>query len=262
MAKNNHWFILVNDKKSEPFDQVYKFQFSLDSRHYSYIAKEDDNWFCIVDEKKGPEFENAIDAFKFSLDSQRYVYAGIESKKARIITEKGSSENAYASVGEAYFSPNSQHLVYRARSTFKSKWTTVFDGEERYKTYNAIGQYKFSSDSRHFTVPVMENLNQSLMLVDGNEQCADQHFKILGTPYFSPSGDYIVYHAMAQENQWHLIINGEVLPVTYGGFMKGTPIIFDSPDKFHTLGFREPGPEFILIEVEIPSNFPKLPSKL
>lgn len=262
LAKDNQWFVIVNDKESPAFDQVYKFQFSPDSRHYSYIAKEDKNWFCVVDGNKGPEFENAIDAFKFSLDSQRYVYAGIHQNKARIITEKGPSENAYASVGEAYFSPDSRHLVYRARSTFKARWATVFDGEKRYKTYNAIGRYEFSPDSRHFAVPVMENLSQSLMLVDGNEQCADQQFKILGNPQFSPNGDYIVYHAMAEENQWYLIINGKVLPDTYGGFMKGTPIIFDGDNRFHTLAFREPGPEFVLIEVEIPSDFPKLTSKL
>lgn len=262
MAKKNKWVIIIDDKKSPSFDQVYKFQFSQDAQHSSYIAKDDDNWFCVVDGNKGPEFKSTIDAFKFSLDSRRYAYAGINKNEAQIVTEKGPSTHNYTSVGEAYFSSDSRHLVFRARHQTAGKWITVLDGQERFSTHQAIGKYEFSSNSKHFAVPVFQNLNQSLMLVDGELQCKNHQFKILGNPYFSPNGDHVVYHGMNKENQFHLIINGEVFPNIYGGFIKSTPIIFDDKNKFHTLALREPGPEFILIEVEIPEAFPKLTSTL
>ena len=261
-SKKQKWFIVVNDQKSASFDQLYKFQFSQDSQRYSFIAKDDEKWFCVVDDKKGPEFMTAIDVFKFSPDSRRYAYAGMHKNEAQIVTEKGPSTQSYASVGEPYFSSDSRHLVFRARHQAGGKWITVLDGQERFSAYLAIGKYEFSPNAKHFSVPVFKNLNQSLLLVDGELQCKNHHFKILGTPDFSPADDYVVYHGMKQEDQWHLIINGEVSPNTYGGFMKNTPIIFDDKNKFHTLALRDPGPEFILIEVEIPEAFPKLTSTL
>ena len=262
VLKKTDWYIIIDDNKSPAFDKTYKFQFSLDSKRYSYIVKHDDKWFCDVDGKQGPEFETTIDVFKFSLDSQRFAYAGVNPGEARIVTETDSIKKTYASVGEPYFSMDSRHLVFRARNEAGGKWVTVLDDNERFKSYHAIGKYKFSSDSKHMAVPVFENINQTFMLVDGDEQCANHQFKILGNPYFSPNGDLVVYHAMGKENQFHLIINGEVLPNTYGGFMKDTPIIFDNKNKFHTIALQESGPEFILIEVEIPEAFPKLTSTL
>jgi len=262
MAQKNDWFIVLDNEKSTSFDQVYKFQFSLDSKRYSYIAKDGDNWLCSVDGEKGPKFETAIDIFRFSPDSTRFAYAGVNPERSLMITESGPSKEAFTSLGEPYFSLDSRHLVYRAFRVKEQKWTTVLDGKEFGKKYYGIGQYLFSPDSKHLAFPATMSADQSLMVVDGVEECADQKFKILGDPTFSPDGNYIIYHARAGEEKWHLIINGRVLPETYGGFYKGTSIVFDSPTSFHTLGFKPGGKEFVMIDVEIPDNFPKLQSGL
>jgi hypothetical protein len=104
-------------------------------------------------------------------------------------------------------------------------------------------------------------MDRSLMVVDGVEECADKNFKILGDPTFSPDGNYLVYHARAAEEKWYLIINGHLLPETYGGFFKGTPIVFDSPTHFHTIGIRPGGKEFVVIDVDIPETW-KLTSRM
>nr|MDA3896838.1 hypothetical protein [Desulfobacteraceae bacterium] len=259
-AKNDSWFIIVNDEKSPSFDQVYKFIFSLDSKRYSFIAKDGSEWFCNVDGQNGPGFDKSIDAFKFSSDSSRFAYVGINSEGSRVITEAGPLSETYFSVGEPYFSPDNRHFVFRAKKDKSSKWLIIIDGKKKYKPYHAIGKYYFSPDSRHIAAPVFHNINQTFMMVDGNEQCADTKFKILDTPYFSPDGNYVVYYGMKDDKDWHLIVNGVVLPNTYGGFFKGTPIIFDTSSSFHTLSLTEPGPEFISIDVDIPKSFPPLES--
>ena len=253
-ADKDKWYIQVNDKKFGSFDKVYKFYFSLDSQRNAFFAKEDDEWLCLIDGEKGPTFKKIVEAFRFSPDSSRYAYTGANEDKSRIITD-GTSGPEYQSVGEPYFSPDSRHLVYRAFILNKQHWITVLDGKESAKGYFGIGQYTFSPDSKHLAFPATNSIDSSMMVVDRVEQCSDQNFKILGEPAFSPDGDYVVYHARAKGDKWHLIVNGHLLPETYGGFYKGTPIIFDSPNHFHTIGIKPGGKEFVVIDVEIPETF-------
>ena len=259
-ADKDKWYIRINDKKFGSFDQVSKFYFSLDSQKSAFIAREDNEWFCVVDGEKGPGFTKFVETFKFSPDSSRYVYAGISENKSRIITD-GTPGIRYQSVGEPYFSPDSRHLVYRAFIYEKQHWITVLDGREFSKGYYGIGKYEFSPDSKHLAFLSTDSADQSLMVVDGVEQCADHNFKILGKPTFSPDGDYVVYHARVGVERWQLVVNGHVLPETYGGFYRGTPIIFDSPTHFHTQAIKSGGKEFVVIDVEIPETL-KLKSGL
>ena len=252
-ADNDNWYIQINDKKFGSFDQLFKFYFSLDSERNVFLAKEGDEWFCVVDGEKGPTFEKAVAAFQFSPDSSRYAYTGATENKSRMITDGTPGPN-YQSVGEPYFSPDSKHLAYRAFRYEKQQWFTVLDGKESAKGYFGIGQYTFSPDSKHLAFPATNSINDSMMVVDGVEQCSGENFKILGAPTFSPDGNYIVYHARAKGEKWHLLVNGQLLPEIYGGFFKGTPIIFDSPTHFHTIGIKPGGKEFVLIDVEIPET--------
>ena len=214
---------------------------------------------CIVNEKKGPGFKK-IDAFKFSPDSSRYVY-GAATENGGVIVVDGTPEKEYVSVGEAYFSPDSKHVVYRITGNdFTS--TTVLDGKVTGNRYNGIGKYLFSDDSRHVAYTAMISLKKSIVVVDGIAQCADQKFNIIGNLFFSPDGNHIAYHVCAgNKNEWKLVVDGHVLNNTYGGFIKDTPIIWDSPNHFHTIALREPGPEFLLVEVDIPKTV-KLESEI
>jgi hypothetical protein len=259
-ADKDKWYVLLNDKEMGPFDKIFKFNFSHDSKRNSLIAINDDAWFCTVDGVKGPDFQKMIESFKFSLDSSRYVYVGADETGARVVTD-GKRSQKYLAVGEPYFSPDSKHLVYRALRPGEESWITVLDGKESSIEYYGIGKYQFSPDSKHLAYPATDSTERSLMIVDGVEQCSDQNFKILGDPTFSPDGNYIVYHARAGDEKWHLIVNGQVLPEVYGGFYKGTPILFDSPTQFHTIGINPGGTEFVVIDVDIPETL-KLTSGL
>lgn len=259
-ANKDKWYIQINDKKFGSFDKIHKFNFSPDSKRTAFVAREDDEWFFVIDGTKGPTFGKMVEGFTFSPDSTRYAYTGARENESRIITDGTPGPN-YQSVGQPYFSPDSRHLVYRAFRYEKQKWFTVLDGKESAKGYFGIGQYIFSPDSKHMAFPATNSIDNSMMVVDGVEQCSDKNFKILGEPAFSPDGDYVVYHARAKEDKWHLIVNGHVLPEIYGGFYKGTPIIFDSPTHFHTIAIKPGGTEFVVIDVEIPESL-KLKSRL
>lgn len=258
---DKEWHIVVNGKKSSAFDSVGKFFFSLDSKRYAFFGKDGDKWYCVVDGNKGPGFEKEVNAFSFSLNSERYVYAGVTKDGAQIITD-GNPSRIYPSVGEPYFSPDSKHVVFRARLKKGAKWFTLLDGKVSKHSYQAIAKYQFSPDSNHLAVNAMVNLNKTVMLVDGTEECAKYKFKILGDPYFSPDSKHIAYFARAGDNNWHLVIDGEVLPEVFGGFMDGTPITFDSPNHFHIIGVLPKGTGFMVVNVTIPASLPGLKTKL
>ncbi|MDZ7832219.1 MAG: WD40 repeat domain-containing protein [Desulfobacterales bacterium] len=251
-GKNFH--IVVNSNKSPAFRQIYKFYFSLDSSRYAYIAKKEDHWHCIIDGEFGQAHKKGVDAFKFSLDSSRYAYGALEEVGGKIVVD-GEPHPTFLSVGEPYFSPDSKHTVYRARPPKIKGWTTIFDGEKKGNFYPAIAKYHFSKDSNHLAYNALIDFDQNVMVVDGKEYCKKEKFNIMDDPYFSPDSNNVAYIAAhGEKKEFFLVVNEHILPTQYGGFFKDTPIVFDDDRKFHTIGMREPGPEFLLIEVEIPEN--------
>ena len=126
---------------------------------------------------------------------------------------------------------------------------TVINDKEQPLSFYAIKNYIFSPDSKRMAYNTMTDPGKTALIVDGQEQTK---YRIIGMPTFSPDGKHIAYHVLTIDKKWHLVVDGKELAETYDGFMKGTPIIFDSNTHFHTLAMREPGPEFLRIEVDIP----------
>ena len=251
-GKNFH--VVVNSNKSPAFQQIYKFYFSPDSSRYAYIAQKEDHWHCIIDGEIEQPYKKGVDAFKFSPDSSRYIYGGMKEVGGEIVVD-GEPHPTFLSVGECYFSPDSKHTVYRARPPKINRWTTIFDGERKGNFYPAIAKYYFSKDSNHLAYNALIDYDQNVMVVDGKEYCKEEKFNLMDDPYFSPDSNnvaYIVGHG--EKGEFFLAVNGHVLPTKYGGFFKDTPLVFDDNRNFHTIGMREPGPEFLLVEVEIPEK--------
>jgi len=248
--------VVVNSNKGPGFSNIYKFYFSPDASRYAYIAGEKKgHWRVVVDGEAKPVYQK-IGAFKFSLDSSRYAYGAVTKNGGKIVVN-GNPHQTYLSVGEPYFSPDAKHTVYRARPKNVKGWVTVFDGEKKGDFYPAIAKYFFSENSKHLAYTAMINLSRHVMVVDGKEHCKDERFNIIDDPYFSPDSNYVAHIAgHAKEGEYFLIVNGHVVPTTYNGFFKDTPLVFDDATHFHTIGMRETdtGPEFLQIEVEIPEN--------
>lgn len=249
-----YFYFVLNKKEYGPFQKIGKFYFSPDSSMFAFIAQaETEKWHIIVNGRVSPEYD-MVDAFKFSPDSSSYAFgASPEEGRGQIIVDS-SPGTKYLSVGEPHFSPDSSHIVHRGQKTDTGKIITVLDGRETGNEYHAISPYVFSDDSNHYACSAMIKIMNITMLIDGKEFHQDQQCVIIGNPYFSPDSNYVAYHIQTGPEEWKLVVNGFVLDGTYSGFMKDTPIIFDSPNQFHTIALRSPGPEFLLIEVKIPET--------
>ncbi len=252
--EDKNFYVVINSEKGPGFPMIYKFFFSPDSSRYAYIAGKERHWQCVVDDQIQSSVYEGIEAFKFSRDSSRYMYGAITDDGGKIVVD-GNPHETYLSVGEPIFSPDSKHTVYRARRKKVAGWVTVFDGDRKGNYYPAIGKHFFSKDSKHLAYSAMIDFDKNIMVVDGERQCEDKKFTIIDDPYFSPDGNYVAHTAgYGKTKEFFLVVNGHVLPTTYSGFYPDTPIVFEDDNHFRIIGVRLPGPEFLLIEVEIPEN--------
>ena len=250
--QSDKFYFLMDNEKHGPFENVAQFFYSPDSAQYAFLAKKNGKFHCIINGEIGHGYDN-ISAFKFSPDSSRYIYGAIPREDRVQVVVDGTPGKEYWSIGEPYFTPDSKHTIYRAMLD-NAKLITIIDGNETENQYIGISPYVISEDSRHYACKAMLDLNHLVMIIDNKEYHRDGKYKIIGDPHFSPDNNHVVYHVQTGKNEWKLAVNGHFLTETYSGFMNDTPIIFESPTKFHTIALKLPGPEFFLIEVNIPDN--------
>jgi len=85
------------------------------------------------------------------------------------------------------------------------------------------------------------------MLLDGRPQRA---FAAVGRPFFGPGSRHLVYQAKLADG-WALVLDEEVGTLRVDGFLKGVPVLFDSPRSLHALALRRAGPEFLRLEINL-----------
>lgn len=258
--KQKSWYLVHDNQTGPKFDVLFKYYSTLDSKSYAYIGKKGDKVYCMLNGEQSPGYDKGITGFKFSLDSKRHAYSAASGEESMVVID-GKPGKTYRSVGEPYFSPDSRHCVHKAINKEDDMWVGVLNRKEFPARYAAIQEFFFSPNSKHVAYQGLVSLDKVVMVVDGVEQCADKTYKILGDPYFSPDDDHIAFVARAAEEKWNIIINGYTLPQSYGGFLKGTPLIFDSPNHLHTVGLNAGGTGFVLIDIDIPESV-KLKSEI
>jgi hypothetical protein len=250
-AKSNKWYINVDGEDGPRIDNVIMFYYSPDSSKFAYQAIEDESQLFYINHLPGKTYDK-VSEFSFSPDSKRYAYAAVDKEGSRVVVD-GKPDAVYTSVGEPKFSENSRHYLYKGFIANPYSWVVVLNGNIYGTAYYSVEQYKFSPDSKHIAFRALKQKGQELIVVDNKEH---DIFRIVGMPFFSPDGNHIAYHSMnVDENDaeyWYLIVDGQKLPEIYGGFIRGTPIVFDTDTEFHTIALRSPGTEFLSVEVTIP----------
>jgi len=121
----------------------------------------------------------------------------------------------------------------------------VVDGREASTRYGDIGKgtLVFSPDSQRIAYDGMRD-NKHFVVVDGTEARVYDRAACLA---FSPDSKHVALVG------WHsrkpvIVVDG-VEETRYDGFLRGGQLVFDSPNRFHTLARR--GEEFFLADVKI-----------
>ena len=89
------------------------FRTSPDSKQVAYAAKVGDEWFVVVNGKKGKQFSGIGSGTPiFSPDSQRVAYiAGVDYKQLVVVDGKKGNQYDAIALGTLVFSPDSQRVA-------------------------------------------------------------------------------------------------------------------------------------------------------
>ena len=68
--------------------------------------------------------------------------------------------------------------------------------------------------------------------------------------FFSPDGNHVAYQAN-KLGKWYVVVDGKKGTQAFDGFVKRTPLVFDSPTRLHGIALRTPGQKYFRVEVEI-----------
>jgi len=111
--ENDEWYVVLDEIKSEPFDDIGQIVFSPDSKHLAYTAKENGDWIVIKDKKK-IERHSAIvkTSLTFSPDSKHVVYAAASDSCIVIYEDAKPLTYHQMLVTPPIFSSDGKFLVY------------------------------------------------------------------------------------------------------------------------------------------------------
>jgi len=198
----------------------------------------------------------------FCSDGSRTAYWAKAEDEGFMTVLYGVEGRIYDEIGDPVFSPDDDHLAYTAKD--KDGKFAVLDGEDgtRYKdvwglTFGMDGRLAYvAKDSR-------EGVDVQLVVVDGHEDrpyLYDWYGQgIRSGPVFSPDGKHVVYIANDGGKAEFVAIDDSrhLNPWTFLGGLswgEGSPIIFDSTEKFHYIAENDSGA--YLITAKIPEALP------
>ena len=203
------------------------YNFSPDSKHFAYVAKKDNKYFVVLDDKTGKEYDGVMN-LQFSPDSQHFAYVAIEENKQFIVLDSKEGKK-YSSILNLQFSSDGQHLIYTAMNIInvtaeENKYFIILNnnGEEKeyeYKQYDGVSDLIFSPDGQHFSYIAKEKVYNpaniggpvfnSLVVSDGKE---GERYFMISKPIFSPDSKHLAYTgypAPHETNSYAVILNDE-----------------------------------------------------
>lgn len=233
---------------------------SPDCNRMACIFKEGDKEYVVVDGNQGKQYDN-ITELKFGPNGKRFAYAAWSGRTMYAVVD-GKEQKNYRWVMNITFSPDSKRVAYSAGVMREYiEQFVVVDGIEgkRYKSQDPYGSCKisppvFSPDSKHVAY-VVEMRDKSWVVLDDVEGSHYDEVRknTLGgwdnwdkSLAFSPDGK-IAYWAK-RDNIWRIVVAG-VESEEYWGYLPNGNLVFESPNRLHSMAFRDW--EIMRVEIEI-----------
>jgi hypothetical protein len=185
---------VVTGGQEEPsFDEIAAAALTRDGNRYGYLARNGEQWSCIVDGVRSPLDAEAPTPrpkvpwwqFNFAPDGRRYAFT-CQRREQWVVFLDGKELHAGKGViwSLVSFSPDSKHVAFIRYEQDKS-YTVNLDGAES-EPYDIVMGPSFSADSRHSGYTAKRGA-QWLIVVDGQEMKCQQPLGWQGLT-FSPDG--------------------------------------------------------------------------
>jgi Tol biopolymer transport system component len=270
-------FLVVDGVQGKPYDEIFPTSlrfgsysqrppypegfdsgatvFSPDGRRLAYMAVRDRRSFLVLDGVEAQQYDvmsaSAVLGPLFSPDGQRIACIGARPKRIFVVVDgKGGKEYDGVVPGTLHFSPDSTRVAYVALRL--PKMLVVVDGQEG-KEYDAIADVQFSPDSKRVAYVARRDKKQ-LVVVDGVE--GKEYDQVGANLRFSPDSRRVAYMAARVEKTFFVLKRRKSFIVvdgmeskSYDDFIRGSSLVFDSPNSLHTLAHRSG--EIFRVEIDI-----------
>jgi hypothetical protein len=231
--------------------------FSPDGRHFAYDFIPNFGAYAdhvvVVDGAPGKAYPSpGIGKIIFSPDGGHVAYWASDGSNGFFMVLDGVEGKSYRELSDPIFSPDGRHMAYVA--TDERGKIAVLDGTEG-KSYLDVGRLTFGADGRLAYVARDSRDGQEVRLVvadglEGRPFVYDWSGQgILSGPVFSPDGSHFVYMANDGGRAEFLVVDGHMQMSPWLRLYE-SPIIFDSMDEFHYLGFNSSGTYLIKGKIE------------
>lgn len=222
--------------------------FSPDSTHLAAIARRGKNWQVILDDQAQSKHDAiGANSLTFSPDSSHLVYAVMDDKRWKIIQD-GEEYGGYDAIldGSIKFSPDSSRLTYAIKSP--SGWHVVLDNQyDRPFVRISAQSMRFSPSSTRFAYVAQDQSGFANVIVDGHRWSVSHGIEDLA---FSPDSASVVW-IERHRYQSRLVVDGVRGSYGFSQLVPGASLVFDAPDKLHTLVMLRPGPLFFRLDAKL-----------
>ncbi len=197
------WFVVLNGREGEKYNEVSSPVFSPDSKQSAYIVGTKYGKFAILNGRRG-KLHDQIYGLTFSPDSKQLAYAVREGARTSSFVVLNDREGKrYDSVDERIvFSPDSKQLAYVAEEN--GKRFVVINGQEgkRYAYVNGHSSKRivFSSDSSQFFYIARDEGFNEFLVLNGEEQRTCKNI------IFAPDGKSIF---KMEDKRIYVVMNGQ-----------------------------------------------------
>ncbi len=288
LLKRREEFLIVDGRKFGPYQQfsVYGPRVSPDGKRFAFSARDRRTGaeVVVIDGKEEPTPFEWVSHLSFSRDSKRLAYTGSlgwppECPYATVVD--GERITGYDSCYSLVFSPDSKHIAYVAEK--EGRHFVVVDGHVGRPYEDIWWRPEFSADSSRVAYAAAKN-GRMVAVVDGAEE-GDYEGMKYGLMIFSPNSARYAYAATkgprefvvvdgkryrsyeeiyrvefspdsarfaytAREGkEWIVGTDGAELGSRFLHMLRGPK--FDEAGTLCAVAVREPGHEFVRLEVEI-----------
>lgn len=130
----------------------------------------------------------------------------------------------------------------------QGKARMVINGEKG-PAYDQISPLIFSPDGRR-TLYMAKQGEQWTMVTDGKE---GTFYDGVALPTFSPDAARTAFLAKTAQG-WTVCVDGQEGRTRFAGVLKGARLVFDTPDRLHTLILSSSHLEFLRLDITIHGN--------
>lgn len=225
------------DKEGKEYEGLRNLVVDQTTGAYACVAERKEKQLVVRDGSESKAYDRI--GFGPVVSADNVAYGAWQEDKCIMVIGK-EEILGYADVLDIKYSPDSKRLAYAVRKD--NKVLVVVDGKEG-PVFADVTNLMFSPDSAHIAYTAKRNVNW-IAVTDGVE---GKEYKQIFRPTFSPDSKHLAYVAQSGEKRIFVVDTVEI--GDYVGLLKGSPLIFDSPTKFHAL--MSDGKEVFIVEVEI-----------